>query len=374
VEKLIRWGIWGTGAIAHSAADDLRLVSGTVLHGVASRRVERARSFAAQHGIARFYAGLPALLDDPEIDVIYVASPNHCHLDDSLSCIQAGKALLCEKPFALDLHQAQQIVEAARQRKVFCMEAMWTRFMPAIIEAKRCIDAGMIGSIRLIQGNFSYSVPAGVEARFFDRELGGGAMLDRGVYLISLAQHLLGRPQSMTGTACLGTTGVDEQSGYQLTYAGGALADLAASLRVRGTNEVWISGDGGILRLCEPFYRAHRLVFKLYPQQQAVVGPGSRPNSGGVGSILGGARNSPTGKLLLRRFSPLRELLNRGQVRSFPFAGNGYQFQFAEVSRCLREQRYESTIMPLDDSLDVMRTMDALRAQWSPAHSQVTTA
>jgi predicted dehydrogenase len=372
VEKLIRWGIWGTGAIAHSAADDLRLVSGTLLHGVASRTVERASSFAAQHGIARFYPGLQALLDDPEIDVVYVASPNHCHLDDSLSCIQAGKALLCEKPFALDLRQAQRIVDAARQRKVFCMEAMWTRFIPAIIEAKRCIDAGLIGSVRLIQGNFSYPVPAGGEARFFDRELGGGAMLDRGVYLISLTQHLLGRPQSIGGTACLGPTGVDEQSGYQLAYAGGALADLAASLRVRGTNEVWIFGDGGILRLCEPFYRAHRLVVKQYAPQQAVVGEDSRPNSRGVRKVVGGVLNSPTAKLLLRRFSPLREFVRRGQVRSFPFAGNGYQFQFAAVNQCVREQRNESAIMSWDDSLEVMRTMDELRAQWSPARPQVT--
>jgi predicted dehydrogenase len=364
VEKLIRWGIWGTGVIAHSAADDLRLVSGTRLHGVASRSVERAKSFAAQHGIARFYPGLQALLDDPEIDVVYVASPNDCHLDDSLSCIQAGKALLCEKPFALDLQQAQRIVDAARQRKVFCMEAMWTRFIPAVIEAKRCVDAGMIGSVRLIQGNFSYPVPAGGEARFFDRELGGGAMLDRGVYLISLAQHILGRPQSISGTACLGPTGVDEQSGYQLVYAGGALADLAASLRVRGTNEVWIFGDGGSLRLGEPFYRAHRLLLKPHAMQQAAVGQDS-------GSNLGGVRISPTAKSLLRRFSPLREFLRRGKVRGFSFAGNGYQFQFAEVCRCLREQRYESAIMPLDDSLEVMRTMDALRAQWSPAHAQV---
>ncbi len=365
MEKLIRWGIWGTGAIAHAVADDLRLVSGTVLHGVASRTIERARSFAAQHGAARFYTGLQSLLDDHEIDAVYVASPNHCHLDDSLSCIQAGKALLCEKPFALDFDQARRIVEAARQRKVFCMEAMWTRFIPAVIEAKRCIDAGLIGSIRLVQGNFSYPVPAGGEARFFDRELGGGAMLDRGVYLISLAQHLLGRPQSIRGTPCLGQSGVDEQSGYQLTYANGAMADFAASLRVRGTNEVWIFGDGGSLRLCEPFYRAHRLIVKSYPQQQAVVAQNSRSNSEGI-------RNSPTAKSLLRSFSPLREFLRRGKVRRFPFAGNGYQFQFAEVGRCLREQRNESAIMPLDDSLEVMRTMDALRAQWSPAHPQVT--
>src|ERR1700722_5272231 len=126
VEKLIRWGFCGTGAIGRSAAEDLRLVTGTLLHGVASRRIERAMSFAAEHGISRFYPDLQALLDDPEIDVVYIASPNHCHLDDSLSCIQAGKAVLCEKPFTLDLDQGQRIVDAARQRKVFCMEAMWT--------------------------------------------------------------------------------------------------------------------------------------------------------------------------------------------------------------------------------------------------------
>jgi predicted dehydrogenase len=219
----------------------------------------------------------------------------------------------------------------------------------------------------LIQGDFSYPLPPGSEARFFNPELGGGALLDRGVYLISLAQHLLGIPQSLGATAYLGPTGVDEQSGYQLIYAGGALAVLAASLRVRGTNEVCIFGDGGCLRLCEPFYRAHRLVLKIYPQQQKVGQP-SQPKGG----ILGRVRNSPTAKSMLRRFSSLRALLNRGQVRSFPFAGNGYQFQFAEVSRCLREQRTESAIMPLDDSLEVMRTMDALRAQWGPAHTRVT--
>ncbi len=243
---------------------------------------------------------------------------------------------------------------------------MWTRFIPAVIEAKRCIDAGMIGSIRLIQGNFSYPVPAGGEARFFDRELGGGAMLDRGVYLISLAQHLLGIPQSIGGTAYLGPTGVDEQSGYQLAYAGGALADLAASLRVRGTNEVWIFGDGGLLRLCEPFYRAHRLVLKQYAQQQAVVGQDSRSNSRGAFVI----------RLPRNRCCAVSVLCGSSSVvarcEAFHLPGNGYQFQFAEVSRCLREQRNESAIMPLDDSLEVMRTMDALRAQWSPARPQVT--
>ncbi len=364
MEKLIRWGFWGTGAIARSAAEDLRLVTGTRLHGVASRRIERARSFAAQHGIARFYPGLQALLDDPEIDVVYVASPNHCHLDDSLSCIQAGKAVLCEKPFALDLDQAQRIVDAARQRKVFCMEAMWTRFIPAIIEAKRCIDAGMIGSVRLIQGNFSYPVPAGGEARFFDRELGGGAMLDRGVYLISLAQHLLGRPQSISGAACLGPTGVDEQSGYQLAYADGAMADLAASLRVRGTNEVWIFGDGGISA-------SVRTVLSRTPPHLKVL-PTAATGGGPRFTVQLGRRSQfAYREIVAAPFQSSARVPPSGQGAKLSVCGQWLPVPVCRGQPCLREQRYESAIMPLDDSLEVMRTMDALRAQWNPAHSQV---
>ena len=138
---MIRWGIWGTGVIAHQVASDFRLVSGAVLHAVASRTVERAGQFASRHGIARSYGGLEPLLSDAEVDVVYVATPNYRHAEDCLACIQAGKAVLCEKPFALNLAEARQIVDAAQQRKVFCMEAMWMRFIPAVMEAKRLIDA-----------------------------------------------------------------------------------------------------------------------------------------------------------------------------------------------------------------------------------------
>jgi predicted dehydrogenase len=369
MKSAIRWGIWGTGAIAHSVASDFRLADGALLHAVASRTEERAKEFASEHGAAKWYEGLDSLLKDTEVDVVYVATPNHRHLDDCLACIHAGKAVLCEKPFALNLAQAQLIANAARLHKVFCMEAMWTRFIPAVMEAKRCIDAGHIGPLRLIQGNFAYLAPRGSESRLFDIKLGGGALLDRGVYLISLAQHLLGVPEVIRGTTVLGPTGVDEQSSYQLVFAGGAIADLAASLQVRGTNDFLILGEGGLLRLCEPFFCAHLMEVQSYAYQEDEQRDSTK-SPGGKRKLVQRLRKSPTVKLLRRRFGPLLEVLHRKRIRSFPFAGNGYQFELMEVNRCLREERIESAIMSLNDSLAVMRLMDALRFQWGLGYPQ----
>jgi predicted dehydrogenase len=361
---VIRWGIWGTGAIANLVASDFRQVSGAELHAVASRNLVHAQSFAGRHGIAKSYQGLEALLNDAQVDVVYVASPNHRHLDDCLACIHAGKAVMCEKPFALDLDEARRIVEAARSRNIFCMEAMWTRFIPAVREAKRYVDEGAVGAIRLMQGNFAYAAPAGSEARFFDAQRGGGALLDRGVYLISLAQHLLGAPIAIHGTSSVGQTGVDEQSAYQLVYADGALANFTASLRVRGGNEVEICGERGLLRLCEPFYAPHRIIFQPSAPPAPLVREDSSAKPGGVRKLTG----APAVKLLRRRLSPLVDVLRGKRSRKFLFSGNGYQFELLHVNECLRQGRTESTIMSLDDSLEVMRTMDAIRSQMDPAH------
>jgi predicted dehydrogenase len=364
--KTIRWGIWGAGAIAHQVASDFPLADGAVIHGVASRRGERAKGFAARHGVARSYEGLAALLKDAEVDAVYIATPNQCHAADSIACLEAGKGVLCEKPFALNAKQAQEVVDAARRRGVFCMEGMWTRFIPALQEAKRSIDAGAIGKVRLVQGNFAHAAPVGPGSRFFDIEAGGGALLDLGVYLVSLTQWLLGVPETVRGTATVGATGVDEQSAYQLGFTSGALAELAASLHVHGSNEVTIYGETGSLRLCEPFYRAHRMEMKAYarPVASAREDLGAPPT--GLRKVLGG----PGMKGLRRRLSGLEALARGGQVKAFPFAGNGYRFELMEASRCVREGLLESKVMPLEDSLAVMRTMDALRAQWGLVYPQ----
>jgi predicted dehydrogenase len=370
VDKPVRWGIWGTGAIAHQVVSDFRFADGATVQAVASRRGERARELGSRHGVGRWYEGLETLIQDEEIDIVYVASPNHCHFDDCLAAIRAGKGVMCEKPFALNFRQAQEMVEEARRRKIFCMEGMWTRFIPAVVEAKRTIDSGAIGAIRLVQGNFAYPAAASPGNRLFELEYGGGALLDRGVYLISLAQQLLGRPQTVCGSAALGPTGVDEQSAYQLTYAGGAVADFASSLEVRGTNEVMIYGERGSVRLCDPFYRAHRLELQSYerPSPKGIDGPPANPT--GLRKLLRNVRDAPGLKSVRRRLDPMLNLLRRGGVRSIPFTGNGYQFELIEASRCVREGRTESAVMPLDDTLEVMQTMDALRAEWGLVYPQ----
>ncbi|MGD0797001.1 MAG: Gfo/Idh/MocA family oxidoreductase [Acidobacteriaceae bacterium] len=372
MDRAVRWGVWGTGAVANHVVSDFGLADGAVVQAVASRRGERAQDFASRHGVARWYEGLGPLLDDAEVEAVYIASPNHRHFDDCLAAIGAGKGVLCEKPFALNLRQAQEIANTARQRQVFCMEGMWTRFIPAVVEAKRWIDSGAIGAVRLVQGNFAYPAAASPESRLFDRECGGGALLDRGVYLISLTQQILGAPETIRGSAWMGVTGVDEQSVYQLGYANGALADLAASLHVRGTNEVVIYGENGRLRLCDPFYRAHRLRLQSYSRPQADGAEQNQAKADGLRSLAGAVRDSPGLKSLRRRLDPVLSLLQRGRARSFPFAGNGYQFELLEASRCIREKRTESEVMPLEDSLGVMRTMDALRAEWGLVYPQDT--
>ena len=356
--KRIRWGIWGVGSISHQLASDFPLVQGASLHAVASRTEERARQFAARYGFAKFYASLDGLLNDPAVDAIYVATPNHLHMRDSVACLAAGKAVLCEKPFALDLDQARKIVTCAGSARTFCMEAMWTRFIPAVIHAKRAIDSGMIGPIRLIQGDFAYPAPA--SSRAFKKEDGGGALLDRGVYLVSLAQHLLGRAQLAHALSSIGPSGVDEQSSYQLQYSNGALASFTASLCTRGANELIVSGERGVVRFCDPFYRAHKIVIQPFaqPAEQA----------GGSG---GGIRHSPVARLMQRRLSGLLGAFSGARGQLFAFPGNGYQFEIQHASDCLRQGLLESPIMPLADSLEVMRVLDVLQAQIARQASEV---
>jgi predicted dehydrogenase len=369
MNQLIRWGIWGTGAIAHRVAEDLGLVDGAILHAVASRSGERAASFATAHAAQRSYQGLEALLQDPEVDVVYVATPNHRHWEDCLACIHRGKAVICEKPFALNLAQARLVADASRANRVFCMEAMWTRFIPAVRETKRMVASGAVGAVRMIQGTFGYPAPRSGDSRLFDSHAGGGALLDRGVYLISLAQDLLGVPEKIRGTAAIGATGVDEQSFFHLCFANGAVASLGSSFLVKSSNEFVIYGERGSVRVCDPFWGAHRLEVQSYATPQAGNGGSAQGGTKDDGAVQR-LRSHPAVKSMRRRLSPIVDMLRRGRVRTFPFAGNGYQFELMEVNRCLRAGLTESPVMSLNDSLEVLKTMDALRAQWGLMYPQ----
>jgi predicted dehydrogenase len=248
-----RWGILGTGTVAQAFASDLSLLPEAVLASVSSRRPDRAREFAGRFGARRAYDTLEQLVRDDEVDVIYIATPHLYHRQHAVACLEAGKAVLCEKPFTLSAAETARVVEQARRSRLFCMEAMWMRFHPLILKVRSIVQAGEIGTFRMLSADFGYPAPYDAGGRLFDLGSGGGALLDRGVYPISLAYFLLGPPAEISGRASIGQSGVDEQDAIILTYSTGALAMLAVSLRSRLRNEAVIVGTCGQIRIHEPF-------------------------------------------------------------------------------------------------------------------------
>lgn len=359
----VRWGFWGAGAIAHRVASDLCRVDGAQALAVASRSVESARAFAGVHRLPRVHASLEAMLDDAEIDVVYVATPAHRHAHDAIVCLRRGKAVLCEKPFALNEAQVIEMIAEARRAGRFCMEAMWMQFIPAVQAVRELVRSGAIGRVRMLAGDFAYPTAFDPASPMFVPELGGGALLDRGVYLVALAQSLLGEAVSVRANAQLTSTGVDEHSAYQMQYADGATAQLWAGFTVRGSNSVVIVGEKGQIRLHEPFYSAHRFSVSHDAPAQASPAGGAVADDGLAARI----KRALAQQGVHRRIDWLRAAWRHVGSRSMPFAGNGYQFELDEVTRCLRAGRVESAVMPLADSLAVARTMDRLRACWQPS-------
>ncbi len=345
----IRWGILGTGRVAAGFARDLATVPGAELLAVASRTHEQAATFAAMLGIPRAYAGYEALATDPDVDVVYVATPNAFHKDHCLLCLENGKAVLCEKPFALDAAQARQVIEVARGKGLFCMEAMWMRFIPLMRLLPALAHSDSIGDIRMvtIQLGFSNIVEPG--RGVFDPTLGGGTLLDLGIYALSLASQLLGTPARIDSQAVIGTTGVDEQMAALLAYAGGQQAILTASLRNQTSNDAMIMGTRGYIHVHAPVYSPTRLSLVRTPP---IMASSPRPPS-----LL------RTIYARVRQYVPLRP---PGRVRAItrPYRGNGYHYEAAEVVRCLQAGELQSPIMPLDETVRILEVADSIRERW----------
>lgn len=316
----IRWGILGTGRIADLFATGVAELPDAELAAVGSRVAESAARFGEKFGIPRRHASYAALAEDPAVEIVYVATPHAVHHAAVRLCLEAGKAVLCEKPFTINAAEAADLIELARARRLFLMEAMWTRFLPLMGRFRELVAAGAIGEPRLLAADFGFRHPGGPEHRLFDPNLGGGALLDVGVYLVSLASMLFGRPEQAVGLAHVGPTGVDEQAAVVLKYPGGRLAQLTAAIRTSSPQEVTLMGTDGRLRIHPLWWKPTRMTL-------------TRPD---------------------------------GSEEAFeiPFAGNGYGYEAAEAMRCLRVGALESPVMPLDETLAVMRTLDEVRAGW----------
>ncbi|MEO1495322.1 MAG: Gfo/Idh/MocA family oxidoreductase [Pseudomonadota bacterium] len=350
----VRWGILGTGVIAHQIAGDMTHAPTARLAAVASRDGAKAQAFANRFGAARSHDSYQALVDDPDVDAVYIATPNHLHCAHALMAIAAGKAVLVEKPFALNTDEARQIADAARTAGVFCMEAMWTRFLPAIVAVRKAVEAGEIGRPTLIRAAMGFPSDPDPANRFNDPALGGGALLDLGVYGVSLSHLFLGgAPDTVAAKAVMGPGGADRQVTAVLGYPG-AVAEVTASLSAELSNTLEIAGDRGRIMIEAPFLQAMRTrTHRFAPRPHTPPGPDNPVK----------AALKRTGLWPLAR-GAARALLGRdGQSAAHSFPGNGYQFELDEIARCLAAGLTESPGMTLDDSVAVMETLARIRTE-----------
>jgi len=315
----IKWGILGPGNIAHSFAKGLSVISDAELIAAASRSIERANKFADEFDIPRRYGSYDELVSDADIDAIYVSTAHPFHKACAILALKAGKAVICEKPLAVNVAQVKEMMDCARKEGRFLMEAMWTRFLPVMVKAREWIADGAIGEPRMLTADFGFRSGINTGGRLFNLDLAGGGLLDVGVYSIAMAYMVFGAPSTVTSTAHIGETGVDEQAAMVFGYDGGQIALVSCAVRTNTPQEARIMGTDGSIYIPNFWH--------------------------GTEATLQTGGKAP-------------------EHVEFPFEGNGYEYEAMEVMRCIREGKLESDIMPLSESLSIIGTMDGLRAQW----------
>ncbi len=316
---VLRWGILGTGRMARAFANDLKLLPDARLMGVGSRSLEGAQRFGDEFQVPLRFGSYRELAASDQVDVVYVATPPSLHCEHVLMCLQSGRHVLCEKPFALSANQARRMIEASASHGVFLMEAMWTRFIPAVVHLRRLLAEQKIGALQMLLAGGAFIPGDDPDFYLFRRDLGGGVLLDAGVYLVSMASMILGAPDRTAALGQLTGGGIDDHEGVLLSHAAGPLAMLHVSLRARAAPDLTLLGSKGRIHLAAPIFCPRRLTL-------TVSGAGE-------------------------------------DVLEFPFEGSGYRFQAAEVAHCIRDGRLESAVMSHAETLQIMTTLDRIRAQ-----------
>jgi predicted dehydrogenase len=316
--RKFNWGIIGPGRIAHQFAQGLQVIDDAALYAVASTSAERAQAFAAQYGGAKTYTSYEALVADPQVDAIYIATPHRFHVDNALLCLKAGKPVLCEKPLTVNAAETRQLIEPARANKVFLMEALWTRYLPVYQPIREWLDAKAIGDLRLLVSNFGINIPKDPGERWLNPELAGGTLLDMGIYPIAVSQWIMKQtPQAFSAQAHLGSTGVDELTAVMLKYENGVISQFNSNFITDGVNDFYIYGSIGHVRIHANYWAATEATLVTADQTVTV---------------------------------------------SRPFRGGGFEYQTEEAMRCIRAGLLESPGMSHADTLANMQLMDGIRA------------
>ena len=321
--RAYRWGILAPGSIAHRFAQGLSVCENAERYAVGSRDAGRAEAFRERYAFKRAYGSYEEFASDPALDVAYVATPHPHHTEAAILLMERGKHVLCEKPLAANAAQAARMIACARANGVFLMEGIWTRFLPSIVRLRELIAEGAIGEVRRVEANFGFRAQTDPNGRLFAPAMAGGSLLDVGVYNVAFARMVFGaRPSAVDSKLHLGETGVDEEAALSLTYPSGATASLYSAIRVNTPQDATVFGTEGSIYL-PSYWHGDTLILR--------------------------------GK-------------DGEAVTRFPFESTGFQFEAAAVMECLARGEKESPVMPLDESLENMRLMDAVRAEHGLAY------
>ena len=315
----IRWGILATGGIAHAFTADLR-TAGLDVVAVGSRSAESARAFAEQYGIAHAHGSYEALVADPEVDIVYVASPHSHHLAHATLALEAGKHVLIEKAVTLDADEAIALRDLAAARGLLVMEAMWTRYLPHMVRVREIVAAGTLGEVRTVIADHTQRISDDPAHRLNALELGGGALLDLGIYPVSFAVDILGPIESARAVGRLAETGADSDVAIAAVHSGGGLSSIAMSSRAAGPNTAHVIGTDARIDIDRVWYT-----------------PTSFRVTATDGTVI--------------------------EDYTSAFAGRGMQFEALFAEHLLREGRTDSDLLPFDESITIMATLDDIRAQ-----------
>lgn len=313
----LRWGILATGGIAHSFASDLR-TAGLEVAAVGSRRADAAESFAAEFGIPRAHGSYEDLAADPDVDIVYVATPHPMHAENAILALEAGKHVLVEKAFTINEAEAARVRDVARARGLLAMEAMWTRYLPGMVRIRELVRSGALGDVRAVFADHTQRISADPNHRLSAMDLGGGALLDLGIYPISFAWDVLGAPESVAASARIGETGADVEVATIMTHAGGALSTTISAARAAGPNTAHVVGTEARIDIDPVWYRPTS--FRVTSSDDTIV----------------------------EEFTPIHE-------------GRGMQYQALEAERIVAEGRTDSDILPIDETVAIMGTLDRVR-------------
>ncbi|MFT5749405.1 MAG: putative dehydrogenase [Ancylomarina sp.] len=318
MHKKINWGIIGLGKIANKFAADLQLSNSSVLYAVASRNGEKAKIFSEKYNSNKIYESYEELADDPEIDVIYIATPHTFHFENTMMCLKKGKGVLCEKPMGINYREVETMIREAELRNLFLMEGIWTRFIPATEKLLEILYNKSIGDVLFIRADFGFKADSNRDGRIYNKKLGGGSLLDLGIYPIYLSLITLGIPIDIKAMARMTDTDVDGYCSMIFDYENGAKAILESTIEADTPTEANIYGSKGSLKLHSKFHHTDKITISQNGEKE---------------------------------------------VLDIKYKGNGYIYEIEEVNKCLLNREIESSKLPLKISTDIITLIDRIKGE-----------